>query len=83
MDIHMGIYRPASIKRENLMKPKSVYVIWPEFGWYGFKVISMWYNDAVSNGKVEIIPRNPRRSIEAKAAALHEAGLITLGTWRN
>jgi hypothetical protein len=54
----------------------GVFIIWPEQRFVPWRIIDVWYNDAVCNGDIDLleIVDEPRE----RAHQLSDAGLITL-----
>lgn len=56
----------------------SVYIIYPEQRWIDDTKLAMWYSDACTNGEVDDEYMGAT-TIKRMAAALSDAGIITLG----
>lgn len=57
----------------------ATFIIWPERRWVSRETIATWYADAVANQEVAP-PFAPDHDTAAQAAALDDAGKITLGS---
>ncbi len=61
---------------------EKVYLVYPEKRWVSVATIRGWYHDACANGDIaDEFLGQPDHDWTSQAAALEDAGLITLGKW--
>jgi hypothetical protein len=55
-----------------------IYIVWPEKRYVTDEQINVWYEDAVANDEIDA-PYLDAKTPEAKAEALEDAGLLSIG----